>query len=134
MNHIRSIHHINYLVKDINQALPYFTRLFDCQPIVEALSGRNVTTARFPVGDAWLVLVQPLNEHGEVARILAKRGEGLFLLSFGVDDLSSTLDALVERGIAPDAKGPRTGLDNWSVHDIECPLSLAFTLQLCQPS
>ncbi|WP_158769750.1 VOC family protein [Paraglaciecola sp. L1A13] len=134
MNHIRSIHHINYLVSDLNQAIPYFSKLFNCQPIVEALSGRDVKTARFPVGDAWLVLVQPVSEHSEVARILAQRGEGLFLLSFGVDNLSNALDALVERGIKPDAKGPRSGLDNWSVHDIECPLSLAFVLQLCQPT
>lgn len=134
MSHINSIHHINYVVKDLDINTTYYEKLLGCKPIVEELEGRNVKTARFPIGDAWIVLVQPLSEEGEVARILAERGEGLFLLSLGVDDLNSSLNDLAERGIQPDSKGPRKGLDTWSIHDLDCPSGLAPVLQLCQTS
>lgn len=134
MSQVNSIHHINYVVKDLTLSADYFSRLFNCEPITEVLSKRGVKTARYPVGDAWFVLVQPLNNHGEVARILAQRGEGLFLLSFGVDDLSNTLDDLQTRGILPDEKGARAGLDTWTVNDIQPPFPLSCILQLCQDS
>lgn len=88
MSHIQSIHYINYLVKDLEKSVPYFTNLFNTRPIVETISGREVKTARFVIGDAWFVLVQPLSDIGEVASILAQRDEGLFLLSFTVDSLN----------------------------------------------
>lgn len=134
MSHINSIHHINYVVKDLDINIAYYEKLLGCKPIIEGLEGRNVKTARFPIGDAWIVLVQPLSKEGEVARILAERGEGLFLLSLGVDNLESSLNDLAERGIQPDSKGPRKGLDTWSIHDLDCPPGLAPVLQLCQTS
>lgn len=132
MSHINSIHHINYVVKDLVPQIAYLEKVLGCKPIIEGLEGRNVKTARFPIGDAWIVLVQPLSEEGEVARILAERGEGLFLLSLGVDNLDSSLSKLAQQGVQPDSKGPRKGLDTWLIQDLDCPLGLASVLQLCQ--
>jgi len=132
MSHINSIHHINYVVKDLVPQIAYLEKVLGCKPIIEGLEGRNVKTARFPIGDAWIVLVQPLSEEGEVARILAERGEGLFLLSLGIDNLDSSLNTLKKRGIQGDAKGPRKGLDTWLIQDLDCPSGLAPVLQLCQ--
>lgn len=134
MGQVNSIHHINYVVKNLDINVAYFEKLLGCTPIIEGLKGRNVKTARFPIGDAWIVLVQPLSEEGEVARILAERGEGLFLLSLGVDNLESTLNELEQQGVQPDAKGQRKGLDTWVIQDLDCPFGLAPVLQLCQSS
>jgi len=134
MAHINEIHHINYVVKDLDIHTTYLEKLLSCKPVIEDLTGRNVKTARFPVGNAWLVVVQPLSDEGEVARILAERGEGLFLLSLGVDSLESSLKQLSKQGIQADSKGPRKGLDTWLIQDLDCPPGLASVLQLCQNS
>jgi len=134
MEHIHSIHHINYVVKDLEIHTAYLEKVLGCKPILEGLSGRNVKTARFPIGESWLVVVQPLSEEGEVARILSERGEGLFLLSLGVDNLENSLNKLSQQGIKLDSKGPRKGLDTWSIHDLDCPPGLASVLQICQNS
>jgi methylmalonyl-CoA/ethylmalonyl-CoA epimerase len=132
MSNIQSIHHINFVVKELQPAVDYLQILLKCPAIVEALPKRQVKTARFPLGEAWLVLVQPLSDEGEVARILQERGEGLFLLSLGTDSLADCFEQLAGTAIQPDAKGQRQGLDNWLVQDLACPSALGPVLQLCQ--
>tara|TARA_B100000809_G_C15140466_1_gene532987 strand:+ start:544 stop:951 length:408 start_codon:yes stop_codon:yes gene_type:complete len=134
MSSIQSIHHINFLVKELQPQIDYFQSLLQCKPIIEHLPSRDVKTARFPLGATWIVLVQPLSEEGEVARILSERGEGVFLLSLNVDSLSESIKQLAQSGIKADEKGKRNGLDNWLVQDLQCPASLGSIIQLCQSS
>lgn len=119
---IKNVHHITLLVKDLDDAIARWrdqlgVLVFQKDEIVS----RGVHTARFQVGATWIVLVQPVAE-GEPMRVLRERGEGLFLLSFGVDD-ADLADAHVKAGGGA-TTSLRRGLDNWYVFDIE-PASLA---------
>lgn len=101
-------------------------------PIVESLVLRQVHCARFRVGESWLVLLQPDGNEGAAAEFLAARGEGVFLLSFGVDDLGGATAYAQENGL--DARGnTRSGLANWQVQDLAGEsLGLGgVTLQIC---
>ena len=78
----RGIHHINFLVRDLDAAELRYRQLLGLGPALrEALPGRGVMTARFRLGATWLVLVQPIGDEGEPARLLRERGEGFMLLS-----------------------------------------------------
>ena len=134
MSNIQSIHHINFLVKQLQPQIDYFQSLLQCKPIIENLPNRGVKTARFPLGNAWIVLVQPLSDEGEVAQILSERGEGIFLLSLNVTSLNDSIEQLSQSGIKADKKGKRNGLDNWLVQDLQSPTSLGSIIQLCQPN
>ncbi len=120
------VHHINFLVRDLDVAeARYRDRLNLPAAQRDALPGRGVATARFRLNNCWLVLVQPLSEEGEPARLLRENGEGFMLLSLGVDDLDA------ERERLGDDLGPeRRGLDGWRVADL-CDLQGA-RLQLTQ--
>jgi methylmalonyl-CoA/ethylmalonyl-CoA epimerase len=59
---LTQIHHINLLVRDIEAAKQSYRDVFNVDFIDEALPSRGVLTSRFKVGDAWLVLVQPVAE------------------------------------------------------------------------
>jgi methylmalonyl-CoA/ethylmalonyl-CoA epimerase len=60
-NAVKKIHHINFLVKDLDAAEQRYRALLGLGPAIrEALPERNVLTARFRLGESWLVLVQPL--------------------------------------------------------------------------
>lgn len=132
MSNITAVHHINYVVKDLAANVAYLSTLLNQQPICESLETRGVNTARFSLNDIWLVLVQPTSEHGEVARILAERGEGLFLLSLSTQSLEESLEQLEQQNLSASSKGPRHGLLNWLVHDLNTPSGLGPVLQLCQ--
>jgi methylmalonyl-CoA/ethylmalonyl-CoA epimerase len=132
MSTVNSIHHLNFVVRELAPQVEYLRTLLQSEPIIEDLPTRQVKTARFCLSGVWIVLVQPLSTEGEVARILAERGEGLFLLSFNVDSLDESLETLSKQGIYADNKGKRQGLDNWTIQDLDCPNALGPILQLCQ--
>ena len=132
MSTIKSIHHINYVVKNLEPSVEHYSKLLDQKPQYEDLSERGVKTARFEVGGTFIVLVQPLNEHSEVGQILKTRGEGLFLLSLGVDNLTESVQNLASKNISIDSKGQRQGLDQWQVCDLEQPAGLGPVLQICE--
>jgi methylmalonyl-CoA/ethylmalonyl-CoA epimerase len=129
---VNSIHHINFLVRDLAPQVEYFRTLLQSDPIIEDLPTRQVKTARFLLSGVWIVLVQPTSTEGEVARILVERGEGLFLLSLNVDSLDESFEKLSKQGIYSYNKGKRQGLDNWIIQDLDCPNALGPVLQLCQ--
>ncbi|MFQ3206926.1 MAG: methylmalonyl-CoA/ethylmalonyl-CoA epimerase [Glaciecola sp.] len=121
------IHHINFVVADLNQSIFYFNKLLGQQGIVENLPERNVKTARFEIGASLLILVQPINSEGVVADILKDKGEGVFLISFATHSIDK---ALQELELSYTAK--RKGLDGWSICDISPLEQFGAILQLTE--
>lgn len=116
---ITSIHHINFLVRDLEAAVARHRRLLGSEPVFESLPTRGVETARFKVGETWVVLVQPTATESAPARHLAEHGEGFFLISYRTDNLEEYLDALESRGMDRPREKPRKGIANWRVVDID---------------
>lgn len=134
MSTINSVHHFNFVVRDLERSTQRFSRILNQEPKYDSLAGRQVKTARFQLSGVWLVLVQPTTNNSEVARILAERGEGLFLLSFGVDSLDTEVNELESRGITMDESGAREGLLDWKVWDLATEEGLGSVIQLCESS
>jgi methylmalonyl-CoA/ethylmalonyl-CoA epimerase len=129
----KRIHHINFLVRDLNVAAERFGRLLGVPPgPVERLPGRGVELVRFRLGEGWLVLVHPLDPESVPGRHLAEHGEGFFLLSCQVDDLSGAADELTAAGFRLVQDVPRRGLDDWSVMDIDSADLFGINFQLVQ--
>jgi len=128
---IRGVHHINLLVGNLEEAMQQYQQQLGVVGFeVAELPGRGVRTARFMAGDTTIVLVEPVAE-GEPMRQLQSHGEGLFLLSFEVDDL----DAAGERVVAGGGQlvgEPRLGLEGWRVMDIDARWISGGQLQLTQ--
>jgi methylmalonyl-CoA/ethylmalonyl-CoA epimerase len=81
------IHHLNFLVRDLDSAAAKFAKLFGVAPGPRTdLPQRGVVTRRFRVGTSWIVLVQPTATDSLPARRLAERGEGLFVVRGGRRD------------------------------------------------
>jgi methylmalonyl-CoA/ethylmalonyl-CoA epimerase len=96
------------------------------------LSQRGVRTARFRVGETWIVLVQPTDPEGVPGRHLAEHGEGLFLLSFEVDSVADTVSEIKARGGQFRAEQPRQGLADWQVVDLNPGQFFGVQLQLTE--
>jgi methylmalonyl-CoA/ethylmalonyl-CoA epimerase len=88
--------HVHVFVRDLDGFLTLFGRLFDSeqtmQSEIESIGAFN-STLRFSgaTSSPFLDLFEPASEDGPVARALERRGEGVTVLSFGVDDLESSI-------------------------------------------
>ena len=124
---LTQIHHINLLVRDIEAAKQSYRDVFNVDFIDEALPSRGVLTSRFKVGDAWLVLVQPVAE-GLPMRQLREQGDGLFLLSLAVTQTEACIAAF-----SPASWGlseVRQGVSGWRVADLHMGRVAPGQLQL----
>ena len=130
---IRRIHHINFIVKDLDEALPVYRVLFG-EPLgeVEALPQRGVKLVRFKIGETWLILVQPLGDDGIPAQYLKQHGEGFFLLSCQVDDVVKAAGKISNSGIHVLDGKPRHGLDDWQVMDLNADDLFGVNVQLVE--
>jgi len=116
---IKRIHHINFIVKDLDAAVQRYRVLFgDPVRATESLPQRGVKLARFKVGETWLILVQPLGTEGVPAQYLQAHGEGFFLLSCQVDDVRQAAKTVSSSGIRVLDIQPRQGLEDWQVMDL----------------
>ena len=129
---VRSIHHINFIVRDLDEAIVRYEQILG-QSLArrDELPERGVRAARFRIGETWLVLVQPTRPDGVPGRFLAEHGEGFFLLSFGVDSLDAEFERL---GSQWDSGPTRTGADGWQVRDLDAARTLGAQLQYCEYS
>ncbi len=128
------IHHINFLVYDLDSAEQRYRNLLGLGPAIrDELETRHVKTARFALGDTWLVLVQPVSDEGEPARHLRENGEGFFLISFAVESLDEAV-ARVEQSGATLSSAPRSGLEDWNIADIDIADTFGAQLQLTEDS
>ena len=130
---ISKIHHINFLVKDLEQGIEQYQKLLGITEFtVDALPGRGVKTARTQVGESWLVLIQPVDMSGIPGQHLQQHGEGFFLISYGVESLSDAAQQVIDNGSAMTSPASRKGLENWQVWDIKTEDTFGAQIQLCE--
>lgn len=132
---VSRLHHINFLVRDLDQAESRYRAILGAGPAVrESLPGRGVETARFRVGDTWLILVQPTGDAGEPARLLRERGEGFMLMSLAVEDLDTAMSEAAAEGVSFSANGERSGLQGWRIIDLDTADTFGALLQYAEES
>jgi len=132
---IKRIHHINFIVRDLEKALERYRVLFgDPHGEVEELPQRGVKLVRFKVAETWLILVQPVDSEGIPAQYLKMHGEGFFLISCQVDDVRKAAGRVASNGIKVLDQQPRQGLDDWKIMDLSRDDLFGAAFQLIEAS
>jgi methylmalonyl-CoA/ethylmalonyl-CoA epimerase len=130
---LKGVHHINFLVTDLELAIERYKDFFDLDSVqIESLPQRGVRTARFDLHGVWIVLVQPVDDDSEPMRHLRQHGEGLYLVSFAVDNLDAATESLVGKGAINKAAQGREGLQGWRVIDLEPDAIFGALIQLTE--
>jgi len=133
MSTLKSVHHINFIVADLDAAVQAYEDTLGIGPFEhEELPERGVSTARVRVGEVWIVLVSPQRENSIAGRYLKAHGDGFFLMSFGVDNLDQAMVELARRGALPADRTAHAGLMGWQVADLETEDSLGVRFHLTQ--
>jgi len=128
---LKRIHHIDYVVRDVDQAILQYGHLFGV-PLErrERLENRGVELARFRLGDTWIVLVQPLQPDSPVQKLLEQHGEGFFHIAYEVENLGAMVSDLKAKGVKLMKDSPRRGLDGWQLTDLEMEETFGLMTQL----
>lgn len=110
------IHHLNFVVRDLDTACNHFQKTYDLDPfVVVEHAPRSANIAYSPIGDAWIVLVCPHDADSVPGKFLEQHGEGFFLLSLASGDLDQDLERIVEQGSEVQV---RDGILDWRVADV----------------
>ncbi len=102
------IDHICIAVRDLAAARRTYEDVLglelDCTYIAES---EKIHVARYYIGEVALELMESTAPDGEVAKFIRRQGEGVFLISYQVEDVVEKMRELRERGYDLIDKKPR---------------------------
>lgn len=129
----RRLHHLDIVVRDLDRAQTRYRQVLGVEPLPrESFSERGIDLVRFRVGETWLILVQPTDKTGPVARFLAQHGEGFFHLAVEVEDIDQRARDLTSEGVRLTNTEPRIGVDGWKLVDVELDETFGAMVQLIE--
>lgn len=97
---IEKIDHICFAVKNLDETKRVYRDDFGLTPDIEYIAeSEKIKVARYYIGDVAVEFMESTSQEGEVAKFIATRGEGAFLISYKVDDLSKAMQELKEKNI-----------------------------------
>ncbi len=96
---VKKIDHICIAVKNLDEARKIWEPVLGkTKPDDEYIDeSEKIKVARYWVGEVGFELMESLTEDGDVAGFIEKRGEGVMLLSFKVDNTRKAMDELQKK-------------------------------------
>jgi 4-hydroxyphenylpyruvate dioxygenase-like putative hemolysin len=94
---LRYLHHVNYVVADLDAMVEYFEKNFGMKPArIEISKGNHpAREAVFYAGITEIQVVQPLDTTSSAARHLAQHGPGVTHVAWGVKQSEALFEHLV---------------------------------------
>ncbi|SEG57873.1 methylmalonyl-CoA/ethylmalonyl-CoA epimerase [Nonomuraea solani] len=109
------IDHIGIACHDLEKQIELFSRTFELTVVVrEVNEEQGVKEAMLHIADgegggSYIQLLEPLSEDSPVGKFLAKRGEGVHHVAFGVPDVADAMAKIGEKGVRLLDERPRHG-------------------------
>ncbi|MDO8532629.1 MAG: VOC family protein [Dehalococcoidia bacterium] len=119
----KRIDHIVIAVKNLEQSAALYGEKFGLKATDVGKLTEGLKETTFTTGNTRIVLSQPVDPNGPVARFIEERGEGLYLVALEVDNVDKAAEALRKRGAriaeAPSAEhGRRVFIHPKSAHGV----------------
>lgn len=105
---ITGLNHIGIVVKDIDETMRLFSRVFGAEETGrKTFAELGQTSALIRIGDFRIELMAPHGDKGVVPDFLKKRGEGLHHISVITDGIDAEEAHLAENGVKVMGKTPK---------------------------
>jgi methylmalonyl-CoA/ethylmalonyl-CoA epimerase len=102
------IDHISIAVKNLKKAIEKYKRALDITPDDFYKDDREkINVARYNFGKTIFELMESTDKDGEVAKFIRNKGEGIFLISFRIDNVEEAMKGLKNKGISVIDEKPR---------------------------
>ena len=110
MSQIRRFDHVAIAVRDTEAALERLSGGYGLAVVSsEEIESPHVRLTYLDCGNAYIQLVEPLDDESPIAEFLAESGEGLHHICFGVEDVAAGAEALSADGTPPAPIGSGRG-------------------------
>lgn len=130
---VTRLHHVAYVVHDLDAALPVFTERYGLEVTIrELMPEQGVEAVMLGAGEGAVELIAPVDPESGVARYLEKRGEGLHHIALEVEDLAGALDELRAQGVELIDQEPRVGLGGHLIAFVHPKSGLGALTELVQ--
>ena len=87
-------------MKDLEETKRAYREDFGLIPKCEYIAeSEKIKVARYAIGEVAVAFMQSTSPDGEVAKFIDSRGEGAYLISYKVDDLSNAMQELKDKHI-----------------------------------
>lgn len=105
---INKMDHICIAVKNLDEAQKVWGPVLGkSKPDIKYIDeSEKIKVARYWLGDVGFELMESTDPDGEVAKFIKKKGEGVMLVSFNVDNTRESMDELKQKNY-PFIGGPR---------------------------
>ncbi|MEU4325831.1 methylmalonyl-CoA epimerase [Nonomuraea dietziae] len=109
------IDHIGIACRDLEEKIALFERTFELTVVArEVNEEQGVKEAMLHIADgegggSYIQLLEPLSEDSPVGKFLARRGEGVHHVAFGVPDVSQAMEKIGAKGVRLLDERPRHG-------------------------
>ncbi|MGW4790796.1 methylmalonyl-CoA epimerase [Nonomuraea sp. NPDC004297] len=109
------IDHIGIACRDLEEKIELFSRTFELEVVArEVNEEQGVKEAMLHIADgegggSYIQLLEPLSDDSPVGKFLAKRGEGVHHVAFGVPDVEEAMAKIGEKGVRLLDERPRHG-------------------------
>ncbi len=109
------IDHVGIACHDLAGRIEFYRSVFGLNVVSQEINDEQgvheamLHVADAPAGSSYVQLLQPLHPDTPVGRFLARRGEGVHHIGYGVTDITSALAAIAAQGIKLLDERPRHG-------------------------
>jgi methylmalonyl-CoA epimerase len=108
---VAGIHHLGLAVRDLDEAVETYERLFGGRlEHRDVLADQGVEAASVRIGAGRLELLSATGADTPVGRFLDRRGPGMHHVAYEVDDVGAALAGLAAAGVELIDDAPRRGL------------------------
>ena len=109
----QAIDHICIAVKDLASARKAYEETLGLELALQyEAPSEKIKVARYYLGEVALELMEDTDGRGEVAKFIKRKGEGVFLISYRVEDVAAGLNELKDKGVATIDEKPRRLMGN----------------------
>ena len=107
---VTRIDHVGVACRNLDEAVERYRRTFGINVVsFEVNEGQGVREAMLGAGPGYIQLLEPLGPDTPVGKFLARRGEGIHHVGYGVDDVAAALAAIGGTGVRLIDERPRHG-------------------------
>ena len=132
---LKHIHHIDYVVRDLDQAVAAYQKMFQIQMEPKTrFDERGVELAWFSLDGIRIILVSPTRADSPVQKFLDEHGEGFFNIAYQVDDLDTAIEHFQHHSIGMVSDQKRSGVEAWDIIDLDLKETFGVFTQLIETS
>ena len=113
---LKGVHHVHYVVADLNEMIAYFEKNFGLKPVAVEDHGDRGRDAVYQAGPTLIELTQPTDPNSGQGKWLKEHGSGVYHVAWTIDNLPQVAKDLTakggklrgENGITQSPRGYRT--------------------------